>query len=126
MRTPDFGAIRQERTAGRGGCSSYAQGVHPNPRFYKYYWWVFWSESRTDGQEFLRDGHRLSTAAALELMADLKSRGEPHWVYNRRLPRRDPANPFDPNHPRWQDAEWALAYDDDPDPVAAEPLADHK
>lgn len=126
MRTPDLDAIRRERASGRRGGSSYAQGVHPNPRFYKYVWWVFWGESAADGWEFLGDQHRLSTAAALTLLADLKARGEPYWLYNRRLPRRDPANPFDTNHPRWRDVEWAAAYDDDPDPIAPEPLAGHK
>src|SRR5262245_44490089 len=97
VRTPDFEEIRRERSAGRSGCSSFAAGVHPNPRFYKYYWWVFWSESPVDGLEFLSDKYRLSTAAALALSAELKARGEPSWLYNCRLPRRDPANPFDPN-----------------------------
>lgn len=126
MREPGFDAIRRERATGRGCGSSYAQGVHPNPRFYKYVWWVFWSGSRADGWAFLGDEHRLGTAAALALLADLKERGEPYWLYNRRLPRSDPANPFDVNHPRWRDAEWAPAIDDDLDPAAPEPLAGHK
>jgi len=100
--------------------------VHPNQRFYKYVWWVFWNGSRADGSEFLGDEYRLSTAAALSLVADLKAKGEPYWLYNSRLPRRDPANPFDVNHPHWQGAEWAPAYDEDSDPVAPEPLAGHK
>ena len=126
MQTPDFERIRRQRTAGRSGCSSYATGVHPNPRFYKYYWWVFWSGSPVDGLEFRSNKYRLSTAAAMALLADLKASGEPCLLYNRRLPRRDPANPFDTNHPRWRDAEWAPAYGDDPDPVTPEPLAGHK
>ena len=126
MQIPEFERMQRERATGRSGCSSYATGVHPNPRFYKYHWWVFWRESPVDGSEFLSDKYRLSTAAAMALSADLKARGEPSWLYNRRLPRRDPANPFDTNHPRWRDAEWAVAYDDDPDPVAPEPLSGHK
>ena len=125
MREPDFIAIRAERESGRS-CSSYAQGVHPNPRFYKYFWWVFWAQSPVDGWKFLGEEYRLSTASALTLLADLKRRGEPHWVYNCRVPRRDQANPFDVNHPRWQGVEWALAYDDDPDPAATESLTGHK
>ena len=126
MRTPDFEDIRRERAAGRGGCDSYATNVHPNPRLYKYHWWIFWSESPVDGLEFLDDKYRLNTAAAMALSAELKATGEPSWLYNRHLPRRDPANPFDFNHPRWRDSEWAPAYDDDPDPVAPGPLAGHK
>ena len=33
-----------------------------------------------------------------------------------RLPRRGPDTPFDPEHPRWADAEWAPPLDEDPDP----------
>ena len=113
MRAPEFEGIRRERAEGRTACRSYAERVHPNPRFYKYYWWVCWSESPVDGNEFLSDKYRLSTAAALALSAELKARGEPSWLYNRQLPRRDPTNPFDMNHPKWRDAEWAPAYDDD-------------
>jgi len=120
VQTPDFQKIRRERASGRCDCSSYARRVHPDKRAYKYYWWVFWSESQVDGDEFLTDKYRLSTAAAKALLAELKARGEPTWLYNCRLPRRDPANPFDTNHPRWRDAEWAPGYDDDSDPVAPE------
>lgn len=126
MRKPCLQRIRQERAEGRSVGSSCAQGVHPNPRFYKYVWWVFWSESPIDGWDFCCDEHRLSTAAALSLLADLEERGEPYWLYNRQIPRRDPANPFDVEHPRWRDVEWAPAFDDDPDPVAPEPLLGHK
>lgn len=123
MRIPNFEIIRRQREA---RCSSFATGVHPNPRFYKYYWWVFWSESPIDGMEFLSDKYRLSTAAAIALLAELKAMGKPLWLYNRRLPRRDPANPFDANHSQWRDVEWAPPYDDDMDPVAPEPLVGHK
>jgi hypothetical protein len=126
VREPDLDAIRRERAAGEAGGTSYARGVHANPRFYKYVWWVFWSESPADGWVFLGDGYRLSTAAAVELLAVLTARCEPYWLYNCRLPRRDPANPFDVNHPRWRHVEWAPGYDDDPDPVAPEPFAGHK
>ena len=126
MRTPNFEAIRRERAEGRSGFMFYTARVHPNPRFYKYYWWVFWSGSPVDGEEFLEDEYRLSTAAAIALSAELRALGEPSWWYNHRLPRRDPANPFDADKTRWADAEWAPAYDDDPDPTAPKPLAGHK
>ena len=41
MRFPNFAALQQQRLEGDRGCHSYAQGMHPNPLFYKYYWWVF-------------------------------------------------------------------------------------
>jgi hypothetical protein len=126
MRVPDFKKIREDRAAGEYSYASYASGVHPNPRFYKYFWWVFWSKSEVDGKEFLSDAYRLSTAVALNLMKELAEKGEPYWIYNRRLPRHDPSNPFDYEHPRSRHLEWATSYDNDTDPVAPEPFAGHK
>ncbi len=122
MRIPSFDELRRERTdcqlAGeRSCCSSYASGIHPNPRFYKYYWWVFWNESPVDGKEFLSSQYRLSTAAAFELLDNLKERNEPCWLYNTSSPRLGSTIPFDPQSKHWQGLRWAPAYDDDPDPV---------
>ena len=125
MRVPNFNDLR-ELNAGMSADVSYASGVHPNPRFYKYYWWVFWAHSPIDGPEFLSDCYRINTAVALNLMAELEAKGEGYWLYNCRIPRHDPANPFDLQSPRWHGVEWALSYDEDPDPVAAEPLTAHR
>lgn len=120
MEKPDFKKLRKRRAEHRPGehlCSSYAQGVHSNPKFFKYYWWVFWNESPVDGDEFLTDSYRLRTADALQLMDRLEKAGEPYWVYNEKVPRLDPAStPFDPQSPHWEGVEWAPPYDDDPDP----------
>ena len=91
--------------------------MHPNPWFYKYYWWVFWKESPVDGLAFLSKEYRLSTAAAMQLLASLRERKEPCLIYNSRHPRMDKANvpfPLNPESERWKDTEWAPAYDDDP------------
>lgn len=131
MRDPDFEELRKKRdecqNAGRR-ChgSSFASGVHPNPRFFKYYWWVFWNESLVDGSEFLTDQYRLGTAAAMELVNRLKEQNEPYWLYNTKVPRLGSDIPFDPQSPRWQNTKWAPAYDDDPDPVAEGELTGHK
>ena len=125
MRIPNFNDLR-ELNAGKSVCLSYASGVHPNPRFYKYCWWIFWAHSPIDGAEFLGDRYRINTATALNLMAELEAKGEGYWLYNRRFPRRDPANPFNFQSPRWHGVEWALSYDEDPDSIAPEPLAAHR
>ena len=91
--------------------------MHPNPRFYKYYWWIFWKESPVEGEQFLSKDYRLCTAAAMQLLDRLKEQNELCWLYNRSLPRMDKANPFNLESERWKDTEWAPAYDDDPDPV---------
>jgi hypothetical protein len=131
MRIPNFADLRAERTecqqlGRRCGREGYAQGVHPNPRFFKYYWWVFWNESPVDGQEFLGDAFRLSSAAALRLIDELKAKNEPYWLYNEKVPRMDPTNPFDPQSPYWTGTEWAPQYDEDPDPIADGELRNHK
>lgn len=123
MLTPNFDRLRSERARSlkrgqRCRCSSNASDVHPNPRFYKYYWWVFWNESPVDGFEFLTDQYRLSMAAAIELMNSLKERNEPYWLYNKKVPRLGSNIPFNLQSPRWQGVDWAPAYDEDPDPIS--------
>lgn len=114
---PNFERLGHQRQAGDHGCHWYAQGIHPNRYLYKYYWWVFWKGSPCDGWEFIADTYRLSTAAAMRLMAELRERQEPHWVYSKKVPRWDPPHtPWDPASSRWQGTEWAPALTDDFDP----------
>ena len=108
MKIPSFNGLRHS--------ASYATKIHPEPRFYKYYWWVFWEGSPCEGREFLSDAHRLSTAAAAALMDRLHAEDKPYLLYNTRQPRRDPDNtPFDPASDRWAGVTWAPAFDDDKD-----------
>jgi hypothetical protein len=117
MLCPNFAVLEMQRRTGDGGCHSYTRGMHPNPRFYKYYWWVSHKDSPCDGEAFLSTAYRLSTAAAFQLMQRLQQAGEPYWLYNIQVPRRDPDNtPWDPASPLWQSVEGAPAYDQDPDP----------
>jgi hypothetical protein len=96
--------------------SSYAQSMHPDPRFYKYIWWVFWEESPVDGAEFLEDAYAINTATAMALMEDLLQKRKPHWIYNRQIPRLDPGvTPFDPSHLRWKDTRFAPPLSEDSD-----------
>lgn len=124
MFLPDFERLRRfpflSGTENRGGVWFHGLHPHPNPRFYKYQWWVFWSESPVDGRGFLVRDYALCTGAAGDLLDDLKKRNERCFLYNRQFPRRDPvATCFDFSAPRWKDSEWALPFDDDPDPVSA-------
>lgn len=103
--------------------------LHPNPKFYKYYWYVFWAGSQAECSDFFVDAPRFAIAAAHDFMSQLAAKGEPYIVYNIQLPRLDPANPFDFNAPKWRKikAEWALPYDSDPDPIIeAGALAGHR
>lgn len=124
MRVPDFKDFQEERAEGRTGawrCSG--SGLHPNPLYWKYDWWVFHQDSPVDGHAFLTASYRLSTHDALNLIDRIRATGGLCWTYNARRPRLDPEHtPFDPQHPRWKGVEWAPAYDQDPDP----PLNGHK
>ncbi|MFM2007134.1 MAG: hypothetical protein RLZZ09_2789 [Pseudomonadota bacterium] len=118
MRTPSFAILKAETESGANRdypVSWNAQSIHPNPRYYKYYWWVFWRGSPCDGEDFLTPAYWLPTKLAFELMGQLDREGQPYWVYNRQLPRLDPASPFDPEHPKWRNTAWAPAYDADTD-----------
>ena len=118
MRVPNFAALEKQRQEGDRGCHSYAQGMHPNLLFYKYYWWVFHTDSPCDGQALLTEAYRLPTAAAFELMERLHQAREPYWLYNQQVPRWDPpTTPWDPESPCWQGVTWAPAYDQDTDPA---------
>ena len=95
------------------GMMSYAQNMHPNPYFYKYGWWVFSRFSTEEGRQFLSVKNMLSTHDAAHLIKKLQELGEPFIVYNQKFHRRGEKTPFDES----RDFEWAVDYDDDPDPV---------
>lgn len=116
MRMPSFKKLATETE--RSGfhwkfCG--ASHRHPNPRFYKYYWWIFWQESPCDGWAFKTKPYRLATQQAFDLIQRLQAEKQSYWIYNTRLPRLDPANPFNPKAEVWRDAEWAPAFDEDTD-----------
>ena len=114
---PTYQSIENERENGDKG-GSFARFIHPNPLFYKYYWWVFHSKSPIEGQAFLTEDYRLCSAAAKQLRGQLKEANEPYWLYNRKFPRLDPINaPFDRFSEKWINADWAPSFEDDTDPI---------
>jgi len=116
MRLPSFAQFRQEKKWWKTGFAFQGYWVHRNPEFYKYYFYVFTEDSPEEGRAFFRKENRLCIHDYLERKAEINARKGLAWVYNVRLPRRGPATPFDENHPRWKDAEWAPPLDEDPDP----------
>jgi hypothetical protein len=115
-RTPDFRALRNETDNTDFHQFSFASFMHPNPRIYKYYWWVFWEGSPCDGDRFLTDRYRLPTEQAFGLIELLVAGRKSHWLYNTRIPRDDPDNtPFDPNADKWRGMEWAKSFEEDTD-----------
>lgn len=95
-----------------------AVNVHPNPRFYKYYWWVFTLDSPTEGEEFLTDEHKLSHAAYEQKIADLRRNNGFAMVYNKQLYRVGPDSIWDEEKLKSRNpfVTFAGSFEDDPDP----------
>lgn len=92
---------------------SYAQGMHPNPRFYKYYWRVFHHQSE-EGKLFFKSP-ALTTNAMHELCERLRNENKGYMLYNWSRPRIGDDVPFNFNSPRWRGCFTAPAYDEDSD-----------
>jgi hypothetical protein len=122
MRKPSFKLLAEFKLQAKNKeevslWSSFAQGMHPNPKFYKYRWWIFWEQSPVDGMAFLEDRYAIGTAAAMTLMNKLEQQKKIHWIYNKRLPRLEPGvTPFDPQHPKWKNYAFSTALSEDADP----------
>ena len=116
MKAPNFTDLANDHAQEGFQSYSYAVFMHPNPYYYKYYWWVFWKGSPCDGYQFLDTEYRLSTKQAFDLRKKLTLERESFLLYNSRFPRLDPINtPFDPQAKIWQGTEWAKAFDEDTD-----------
>ena len=51
-------------------------GVHPNPRFFKYYWWIFHEGVPVEDEDFLfQDEYRLCGYDAMKLLDRLRREG---------------------------------------------------
>lgn len=92
---------------------SYAMGVHPNPRWWKYRWRVF-HLGTPQGRAFFYT-QRLSTHKAMKLIRELEAKDEGYVLYNYCQPRIGNDTPFNLSHPRWKDYTLALPYDEDHD-----------
>jgi hypothetical protein len=115
MKTPSFEHLSNEIRNHGFHTQFYGSFMHPNPRIFKYYWWIFWEGSICDGNSFLVDENRLSTNGANALCEKLSAQKISHWIYNTRLPRLDTESPFDPSSKKWQGVNWAPAFDEDCD-----------
>lgn len=90
-----------------------------NPRLYKYFWQVFSLESPLEGHAFMQHAPRLCTAQLEAEIERLGRSGLSCFVYSSRRHRKDPSNPWDLNHAKWNAVEFAPSWDDDIDPVVA-------
>lgn len=88
-----------------------------NPRFYKYHWQVFSLECPWEEADFFRHAPILCNADCEKEVQRLIARKLSCMIYGFRRPRRDPANPWDLNSPRWEGVRFALSWDEDTDPA---------
>jgi len=116
MQSPSFEKLAQRKDLGVTGVRFYGRLMHPNPAFWKYYFYLFTDEADVDGQAFFRDENWLCVHAYRKQVDRINRAGDLAWAYNERHPRRGPDTPFDENHPRWKNAEWAPTLNEDPDP----------
>ncbi|MDD4865541.1 MAG: hypothetical protein PHE38_16320 [Alishewanella agri] len=95
--------------------------MHPNPRFYKYYWWIFTADTPVEGYEFLTDPYRLCTFTFEQQLKYCKENQISALIYNQQFYRDEQSLPFDFNKLRKNpDIIFAPAFDDDPDPITAQ------
>ena len=118
MRIPLYKHLQSDALVPLAGIShSFAQAMHPNPRFYKYRWWVFWKGSPCEGRQFLDRKYSLCTADFVTLTDRLRAEGEQHFIYNKQYPRHEAGEtPFCPQHPRWEGVEFQVPLSEDADP----------
>ena len=109
--------LRRAKAQGDTGISFYGSFLHPNPAFYKYYFYLFTEESVHEGKDFFCPENRLCIAEYERRSQEIRDAGDLAYAYNSRHPRRGEATPFDPSHPKWADAEWAPPLSEDPDPA---------
>lgn len=117
MTEPTFERLREEKEAGLRGIRFQGRFLHPNPAFYKYYFYLFSEEASTEGRAFFSVENRLCIHAYRQRCEAFPSETDLAFAYNERLPRRGPEIPFDEDHPRWEGQEWAPPLADDLDPV---------
>lgn len=120
MRFPRFDFFSKQEQDGPS--IIYASGsptLSGNPRFYKHLWQVFSRESPHEGDAFFERAPVLCTAAMLLETQRLVDAGLTCVLYGFKRPREGPGAPWDRQHPRWRDAVFAPAWEDDTDPITA-------
>ncbi len=88
-----------------------------NPRFYKYSWQIWTPECGLEGADFFLRGDYMSTAHFVSVFEQMRRKQQPGWIYSRKRPRLGADTPFDINHPKWLDVEFAISWDEDLDPI---------
>ena len=120
MRTPSFERINKTKYSGQVLFAG-ARNIHPNPKWFKYYWFVFTAESLIDGDSFFSDDNKLSFSEFESELARVKSLGLEAWIYNIKLYRLGEGSPFDEAKLRAKGiTNFAPSFDEDQEPMSSQ------
>jgi len=97
-----------------------ASRVHPDPRLYKYYWWVYHAEmDEADASKvFWEEKYRMCEKTYRDLIEMLRKDGSGYVIANQRFYRLG-ASLWDYERLKMKEPDiwFAPAFDDDPDPL---------
>ncbi|RXJ96059.1 hypothetical protein CRU94_05465 [Arcobacter sp. AHV-9/2010] len=96
--------------------------LHPNPRMYKYYWWIYSMESqeKSAAEVFYTKAYRL-TIKEFERESTRLTENKISYAYiNRKIHRLDSIFNYEKLKEKYPDMEFAPSYEDDSDEMNEE------
>ena len=90
--------------------------IHPNKRFYKYYWWIYSEESQEQSAKdiFFKNEKSLTTKQFLQKAAELSKRNIKFAYVNTKLHRLgNSVWDYEKIKTKYSDIEFAVAYEED-------------
>ena len=96
--------------------------INPNPKLYKYYWWIYSMESyeNSAAEVFYTKAHRLSTKKFEEEAIRLQDNKISFAYLNTKLHRLGTIFDYEKLKEKYPDIEFAPAYEDDSDEMNEE------
>lgn len=96
--------------------------INPNPKLYKYYWWIYSMESyeNSAAEVFYTKAHRLSTKKFEEEAIRLQDNKISFAYVNTKLHRLGTIFDYEKLKEKYPDIEFAPAYEDDSDEMNEE------
>lgn len=120
--------LKQSQEEGSTGIGICTTGLHPNPTFYKFYYWIYHYNMPYESAKevFYKNEYKLSLKKAVNLINQLKKENIPFAYVNRTYYRLG-TKIFDYKKlkEKYPDLEFAIAYNEDKDEVCEE-LNRHK
>ena len=96
--------------------------INPNPKLYKYYWWIYSMESKekSAAEVFYSKAHRLTTKKFEEEAIRLQDNKISFAYVNTKLHRLGTIFDYEKLKEKYPDIEFAPAYEDDSDEMNEE------